>query len=392
MTETNQETQEKEPPKPDFLPPPPKPDAIFRQARQRIFYQDDVLKKLSAIFYYHLEAKRRYHNNYENEKWDDWFQKMNKALNITMPETDNTRKQLYLPEFYNPPIFLTGKTGSGKTHTIKQLCKMFDINFVAINSTTISNAGYKGITLADIGAELLQNANYNTHQAKFSVVFFDEFDKLFLSKDTTLGIYHLSLVSEILTIIEGTTPFPIKDSDGLDSSRMLFFLGGSFNMHQAKENQPIGFTGEKTLKDTPNSQLHLTKFGLPDELAGRIGQILAMQSLTDEQILEILLKSPTSPFVSFKNQLAMVDCTVELSEGVLESLLINHEKSIEKFGVRGLYQAFYQLPEISDILMDAPHHPHSHYTITLDGYKCETPPTVNNYPTDKMNTEDDLPF
>lgn len=370
--EDNQETQENQKNlKPDFLPEPPKPDEIYQLARQRIFYQDDILKKLSVIFFYHLETRRRFHNNYENHKWDDWFQQMNKALNITMPEADKSLKQLYLPEIYNPPIFLTGKTGSGKTHTIKQLCKMFDLNFVAINSTTISNAGYKGVTLADIGAGLLQSANYNTHKAKFSVVFFDEFDKLFLSKDTTLGIYHLSLVSEILTIIEGTTPFPVKDDDGIDSSRMLFFLGGSFNMHQANESTPIGFTSEKMLKNVPKNQLNLTKFGLPDELAGRIGQILTMQELTNSQMLEILLHSPTSPFTSLMNQLTMVDCSAEIQPDVLDNLLLEYQDAINKFGVRGLYQAFYQLPQIIDILHIAPTTPFTHFIITQQGFKIE---------------------
>lgn len=117
---------------------------------------------------------------------------------------------------------------------------MFDVNFLAVNTPSISNAGYKVMTLADIGASLLQASNKNIAKTEHSVIFFDEFDKLFINDGLALGAYQLSLVTEILTIIEGTTPFPVKDSDndGIDSSRMLFILGGSLTSISVMSENP----------------------------------------------------------------------------------------------------------------------------------------------------------
>lgn len=358
----------------------PTPRQIFAQASQTILHQPTALRELATVFYYHLQSQRNHKHRLDSIE----FEQLSKALGfdekvceeLDRIEEESLKKQNpnYRPKsrpkhpIVNAPIFLTGKTGSGKTHMVKQLCKMFDLNFIAINTPTISNAGYKGVTLADIGASLLQHSDDSRVRAEHSVVFFDEFDKLFISDGEQLSTYHLSLMTEILTIIEGATPFPVRDSHGIDSSRMLFILGGSFNIHQKKEKMPIGFMGEKTLQDTPDSQLKLADFGLPDELAGRIGKIIALDDIDHHQMIDILLNSPTSPFVALKHRLAMSDCTVEIESAVFEDLVENGKEAIEKFGVRGLYQAFYRLPQVSEILFEAPEWAGSHYVITKDGF------------------------
>lgn len=421
----------------------PTPKQIFKQASRYVLHQPNALRELSTVFFYHLtsqkdrQTQKTYQPQSDRQKFldefgkalgldDDFFKTLDDIENkntdnkTTDGKTDNktesqstdkttdskdkTKHSLNSPDSHTStaPIFLTGKTGSGKTHIIKQLCKMFDVNFLAVNAPSISNAGYKGMTLADIGASLLQASNKNIAKAEHSVIFFDEFDKLFINDGLMLGAYHLSLVTEILTIIEGTTPFPVKDSDngGIDSSRMLFVLGGSFNIHQRNERAPIGFMNAKTQQGTPDHQLRLTNFGLPDELAGRIGTIITLDDISQEQMIDILKNSPTSPFVAFKNKLAMISCTASISDAVLSDMADKHHDAIEKFGVRGLYQAFYRLPQISDILHEAPDHPHSHYHITPTGFdrtdhpKVELEVTVAPPPPkpSPFDLYDDMPF
>lgn len=333
----------------------PTPEQIFAKASESIFYQDTALKALSSVLYYHLEGKRQYQSDLE-------------LAYLFGGSMDNIRSDS--SDYAQAPIFLTGKTGSGKTHIIKQLCKLYDVNFIAVNSSNLSNAGYKGYTLADVGASLMQSAKREKAKVEYSVVFFDEFDKLFLDTGQTanLGIYKRSLVTEILTIIEGTTPFPVREEDGIDSSKMLFILGGSFNMHQADEKANIGFMNKKTLQNTPDSQLKLTDFGLPDELAGRIGKIIAMQDIDDTEMIELLLNSPTSPYIAFTKKLAMVNCTVSIRPSALEALLCQQKEAIKKFGVRGMYQGFNELPQLVEILYDAPNFPKTHYIIKSDGF------------------------
>lgn len=398
---------------PQEFPEVPTPKEIYRQASRYVLHQPNALKELATVFFYHLQSQKNHHEHHHDTHKQDYLEQLNSAFGLdekflkeldkmddkTVQELNEYEKAKQAgqeppkpprPKFTSTaPIFLTGKTGSGKTHMIKQLCKLFDVNFIAINTPSISNAGYKGVTLADIGASLLQSSNGNRAKALHSVVFFDEFDKLFINDGLQLGAYHLSLMTEILTIIEGTTPFPIKDDSGMDSSHMLFILGGSFNIHQRNEKTPIGFMNEKTLQDTPDNQMKLADFGLPDELAGRIGRIISLDEIDYGQMVSILLDSPTSPFVAFKNQLAMVDCTAYIEGEVLDKLAVENEPAIDKFGVRGLYQAFNRLPQIGEILYEAPEHIGSHYVITLDGFERQEPPKPKE-PADYIY--DDLPF
>lgn len=367
-------------PKPQSVPTP---SQIFEQAKSVILHQDEALRVFCVYMYYHLKLKS------EHTTWQV-IQEMDQMLGCADVPTPKEPATIT-----KHPIFITGKTGSGKTHLIKTLCQMLDVNFIAVNATHISNAGYKGMTLADIGAMLLEQAKGDLVQAQFSVVFFDEFDKLFISEQgSQLSTYHLSLVTEILTVVEGTTDFPVRDSDSLKSHHMLFILGGSFALHQDK-GSPMGFVHDDVIQSVPTNQLGLTKLGLPDELAGRIGQIVSMLPLTHTMLKDILLNSPTSPYHTLQSRLALEDCTAEISDELLTWLLDEQKTAIDKFGVRGLYQGFHELPQVLDILMDAPASRGSHYCLDVAGFvKYPADDDLTSFNTEKTAVYDDeeLPF
>lgn len=356
-SETKGETTSKSEPVEEIVPTP---NEIFELAKKTILYQDEALKALSAVLYYHLKAKVCYEHqrvaqfgaNYE--KYDLLA---NVGQPLPMPAVADTSQA---------PIFITGKTGGGKTHLVKELCRLTNINHLVINATHLSNSGYKGMTLADVGEMLMNGVQQDVQKAMFSVIFLDEFDKLFLANDTQLGMYHRALATELLTIIEGTTDFPVKDNDSISSRHMLFILGGSFNLHQSKHAQ-MGFVHDEH-QSIPNSQLGLTKMGLPDELAGRIGSIIELSPLTNEMMIEIIKHSPTSPLVRLNNRLAMVQCTLHVDDKVLQRLIDDRQDAIEQFGVRGLYQGFNELPQVLEILIEAPSYPNHHYMMGVSGF------------------------
>lgn len=342
--------------------PVPMPNQIIELAKQSIFYQDEAVKALSVVLYYHLKAREHYElarvsqfgENYE--KYDTPADAS--SVPFPVPVVADTNQA---------PIFITGKTGGGKTHLVKEMCRLLEVNHLIINATHLSNSGHKGMTLADVGEMLMNGVHQDAQKAMFSVIFFDEFDKLFLSNDSQLGVYHQALATELLTLIEGTTDFPVRDSESISSRHMLFILGGSFTLHQDK-SVSMGFVHDDKQESIPTSQLGLTQLGLPDELAGRIGQIISMVPLTNQMLQDILLSSPTSPYTTLKNRLAMVQCTVEISDALLELLLHKQQTAIDKFGVRGVYQGFNELPQVLDILMDAPSYPYYHYMIDVAGF------------------------
>lgn len=328
------------------------PQALFEQAKQRILHQDDALKTLCVLMYYHLKT---------------WGQTV-KPYSLIPSESELVKR------IKQPPVLLVGKTGSGKTHIIQELCKLVGVNFICVNCSHLSNSGYKGMNLSDIGQKLSQTA-HDDHHLNHSVVFLDEFDKLFVGSQTGSNYveFNRMLSVELLTLIEGTTGFPIKGDDKnekhIPTLAMFFVLGGSFGMHHDSSNPPMGFTA--STQDTqalPQTQQTLTDFGLPDELAGRIGKIITMNTMDAQMMHDILLNSPSSPYQSFCGQLALVHCTASFEHEVIEQLMINQKQAIETFGVRGVYQGFYGLPQITQILLDAPANPYHHYTITPNGF------------------------
>lgn len=341
------------------------PDELFLAGKTKILHQDKALFALAVPLYYHLRLLNLY------LKKDTKDQKRGQGTGVcVLDDGDDGRPRFAtldnLPVIPQQTIFITGKTGSGKTHLVKVLCQMAGVNFLAVNATHISNSGYKGMTLADIGEMLSERAKSPRH-AEFSVLFLDEFDKLFVDNSTSVGEWHRAVATELLTIMEGTTDFPVKDKLSIPSRHMLFILGGSFEMHK-DTRPPMGFLGKPTNQDTPKAQLDFSEFGLPDELAGRIGRIVGMEVLDDEMLKDILLNSPSSPFRAFGSQIGLEYCTVSLDDGLLDELMVEASDAIDKFGVRGLYQAFNQLPQISEVLADAPTSRYHHYVLTPDGY------------------------
>ncbi|WP_019519812.1 hypothetical protein [Faucicola boevrei] len=79
-------------------------------------------------------------------------------------------------------------------------------------------------------------------------------------------------------------------------------------------------------------------------MAGRIGTIIALQDIDEALMINILLKSPSSPFIALKAKLAINNCSLSISRQALDNLVSRQADAIKKFGVRGIFQGFNQLP------------------------------------------------
>lgn len=355
----------------------PTPQEIFERASKVILHQDAALKQLASAIHTQLlaiENQQKY-----NARWllydklrtqKDKLELSGDATRYSPPRPTGTKQ---------PPIFLTGGTGSGKTHLVKQLCQMFDINFIIVDSTHLSPASYRGTNLVHVGKRLKAMAENDAVKLRHSVVFFDEFDKLFATDARDQhGQYRRTLAMEMLSIIEGTAPFPTDDDASFDSSNLLFILGGSFAQH-FRPNQSIGFTQEIAApsdgkKFVPTSLKSLAEFGLPDELIGRMGKIIIMSPLDHSMLTDIFLNSPISPFVQVQTQLKRYNCKLVLADDFLDLLIKNNQKSIDQFGVRGLYQSFTNLDQLSEILYQAASQKDIDetrcYYLMIDDYDC----------------------
>lgn len=322
------------------------PEKVIKRLQKTVIGQDDALRKLAVSLYFHKRMAQ---------------------INVLKADDSQIRAR-------QMPILFVGSTGTGKTHLIKSIAKQYDVNLVMIDASTLVRTGIVGTSLDDIGRMIYEQADKNEAKAKRAVVFFDEFDKLFVPNSAFN--YGTEIATQLLTVMEGSAPFPIeypnnmrRDENAptsLDSSQMLFILAGSFGIHDKlfKQNQ-LGFYQSQSEKDKSFNQLKLSTLGLPDELSGRIGQVVCLQPLQDEDYARILYHSPTSPFTALKNQLKLVDCAVSLPENVVQALIVQNKAELAKFGARGLYQAFNALPCITEILLQATRESHQEFVIEL---------------------------
>lgn len=169
-----------------------------------------------------------------------------------------------------PHFILTGQSGSGKSFTIKNLAQQQELGFLEINAAQLTKEGTSGNSLSKALSPLLQFTNRPT------VVFVDEFDKLFISGNSNDSCAHESTTgvqNEFLKVLESDTASVFGDYGkyiNVSSSNVLFIFAGAFN-------------GEKNIDLD-----RLRELGLKTEFLGRVGLVYNTKPLTIEDLFSIL--------------------------------------------------------------------------------------------------------
>lgn len=202
----------------------------------------------------------------------------------------------YIKPQYKPAILLQGATGVGKTYTLKTLCKENDIPYVHFDSSRLTADGYVGSSIQDIMFQyLIEKHQYP--DAPIAIIHLDEIDKLCIQSEdkTNVGTYGaqrnlLSLLEEDVYRFDADmlTKFK-KVPASLDMGEVLFILSGSFSLFtEQKVKNTIGFNSPDKEEDNVFYQDKLVKAGIMPELAGRMGQVIQLNELKDEDMLHIL--------------------------------------------------------------------------------------------------------
>jgi len=169
-----------------------------------------------------------------------------------------------------PHFILTGESGSGKSFTIKTLSQKHDLGFVEINAAQLTKEGVSGNSLSKALTPMLQMSN------KPTVVFVDEFDKLFISGNTNDSSAHESTTgvqNEFLKVLESDTASVFGDYGkyiNVPMNNTLFIFAGAFN-------------GEKDLDLD-----RLREIGIKTEFLGRVGLVYNTNPLTLDDLFQIL--------------------------------------------------------------------------------------------------------
>lgn len=279
-------------------------------------------------------------------------------------------------------ILLIGPTGSGKTLLAQTLARLLDVPFAIADATTLTEAGYVGEDVESIVLKLLQRCDNDPEKAERGIIYIDEIDKITRKSENpsiTRDVSGEGVQQALLKLIEGTVAnippqggrkHPNQDMIQVDTSKILFIVGGAFEglekiiEQRTEKNIGIGFSAEvkSTEKKAGVSEVFrniepedLVKFGLIPEFVGRLPVVASLDELDEKALIQILTE-PKNAFVKqYQKMFELEGAELEFRKDSLTEIA---RLAIErKTGARGLrsilektlLDTMYDLPSLTNV-------------------------------------------
>lgn len=231
-------------------------------------------------------------------------------------------------------FLLIGRTGTGKTYTIRRLAALLNWPLIEINCKSLSQEGWQGMSFPE-ALDSAVGSMPPEHQAKAerSIVLLDEFDKLclpnFSSKGTDNGII---LQSALLKYVEGAS-IPRRHGTFLANTNNMFFVFcGAFTELFMSSNK-IGFQAD-FINKIPELEEALINYGVMPDMLGRIWSIAVLQDMTENDYRELILNT-----VFISNRWLKYFRDAGIDTGFINYAKVINDACRKKCGVRGLIAA-----------------------------------------------------
>ncbi len=272
-------------------------------------------------------------------------------------------------------ILLMGPTGTGKTLLARALAKFLDVPFAIADATVLTEAGYVGEDVENILVRLLQSADYDVAATEGGIIYVDEIDKISrrsANASITRDVSGEGVQQALLKILEGTVAqvppkggrkHPEQPLVSINTKNILFIVGGAFEgindiIARRRKKTLLGFSKydeeESSLKGAELLQVvepeDLLQYGLIPELIGRLPVIAALEELTREALLAILLEPRNALVKQYRKMFDLEHVELVIEEAALEAIIDTAQKY--GTGARALRRAMEKV--MQDIMFELP--------------------------------------
>jgi len=247
-----------------------------------------------------------------------------------------------------------GPTGCGKTMLAKTIARYLNVPFTIADATSLTEAGYVGDDVETILQKLLYASDHDIEKAQQGIVFIDEIDKISRKSESasiTRDVSGEGVQQAMLKIIEGCSvrvnlqgnrKHPMGDAVEMDTSNILFILGGSFVglekiVQKRLDKGSIGFEAplsndELTGDIVPDD---LVKYGLIPELIGRLTNITRLNKLTNDELQLVLTKVRNNLIDQYQYLFSLDNIKLDVTKDAVNTIV---NRCIQlNTGARGLH-------------------------------------------------------